>query len=228
MKVPRETLGLGRQRLHACALSAVLATVAWSGWSQGTTTITFDGPAFDGAPSPTPPGRAYQVTQYDEGGVHFWKPVFSLNSLRLMGGDIAGYPDNSTAYLLVSSDVDLAFKVPDSPFGTLFGLVSLDLAESYTGLPGPRTLTIIGYGGMGYAVTNTITTDGINDGTGPLQDFQTFTFGPEWAHIQQVDILNGGFSLDNIVPSGIPEPSCAALLSLGMAGWCWLRRGRSA
>ena len=79
------------------------------------------------------------------------------------------------------------------------------------------TLRVVGYGGMGLVVTNDITTDGINDGTGPLQDFQTFYFGPEFGHLSRVEILTDRFSMDNLVLSGVPEPGTGALFVLGIA-----------
>ena len=63
-----------------------------------------------------------------------------------------------------------------------------------------------------------LTTDGIIDGTGPLADFETFTFGPEFSGLTRVEIPTIGWSLDNLAVSlGVPEPGTGALLIVGAA-----------
>ncbi len=54
------------------------------------------------------------------------------------------------------------------------------------------------------------------DGTGPLADFQTFYFGPEFAGVYQVRIPAYGWSLDNLRLL-VPEPGTGALLVVGAA-----------
>jgi hypothetical protein len=55
------------------------------------------------------------------------------------------------------------------------------------------------------------------------QSFQTFYLDPSFAGVFMVDVLNASWSLDNVVVSGIPEPSAAALALV--AGVSTLVRG---
>lgn len=111
--------------------------------------------------------------------------------------------------------------------GSLFGLVSVDLAEYSTVLPDAVTVQFVGYYADGGTVTTSFTTDGIIDGTGPLADFQTFYFDPkDWSGLTRVEIPTWGWSLDNLVVA-VPEPSPGALLLLGgltLGAFKWRRR----
>jgi hypothetical protein len=98
--------------------------------------------------------------------------------------------------------------------GSLFGLVSVDLAEYSTGFTEPVTVHFLGYRLDGSTVTADLTTDGIIDGTGPLPDFQTLYFGPEFTGLTRVEIPTWGWSLDNLFVS-VPEPGTWAILTLG-------------
>jgi len=109
--------------------------------------------------------------------------------------------------------------------GSDFGLVSVDLAEWSTAYPEAVTVPFVGYRRDGSTVAASLTTDGIMDGTGPLQDFQTLYFGPEFSGVYLVRIPSYGWSLDNLVIS-IPEPGTGTLAGLGTAllGLRFLRR----
>jgi PEP-CTERM motif len=105
--------------------------------------------------------------------------------------------------------------------GSVFDLLSVDLAEYSTLFQTPLTVSFIGYKPDGSSVTTELVTDGIIDGTGPLADFQTFYFDKEWTELTRVEIPSWGWSLDNLVVS-IPEPSsCALLLAGGLLLWAW-------
>ena len=97
-----------------------------------------------------------------------------------------------------------------------FGLVSVDLAEWSTAYPDPVTVPFVGYRRDGSTVTASLTTDGIMDGTGPLADFQTLYFPPEFAGVYQVRIPVYGWSLDNL-RIFVPEPGTGTLLGVGAA-----------
>ena len=98
--------------------------------------------------------------------------------------------------------------------GSIFDLVSVDLAEYSTVIPTARTVPFIGYRPDGNIVAGSFTTDGIMDGTGPLPDFQTFYFGSRFRGLTRVEIPSYGWSLDNLVVT-IPEPCPGALMILG-------------
>ncbi len=100
--------------------------------------------------------------------------------------------------------------------GSEFGLSSVDLAEWSTDYPEPVRVRFIGYKPDGSTVTTDLVTDGSIDGTGPLADFQTLYFGPEFSGLVRVRIPTYGWSLDNLVVT-IPEPSAGGLLFLGAA-----------
>jgi len=141
------------------------------------------------------------------------------------GGGIPQLPENGTAYLQAALSQSLTFSFTN---GVVFGLSSVDLAEYSTVVSNAVTVQFIGHRVDGSTVTGGLTTDGIIDGTGPLADFQTFQFGPEWSGLSRVEIPTALWSLDNLVVS-IPEPGTWALLILGsvLAG-CrfWKRRRR--
>jgi hypothetical protein len=196
-----------KMRLPSAIKAITLTVVAWQHFvglleGQGTFTFTFEG---------QPLGMLTQVGTYQAAGVQF-VPI-APGSLWLSGSGVAGYPDNGTGYLYM----------PDGNLGGLrftynadFNLVSFDAAEYAN--TGPVTLTVVGYRDdvMGLRVTNYFTLDGINDGTGPLQDFQTFYLDSNFIHLGRVDVLNARWSLDNLVISGVPEPSLVAMLGMAV------------
>ena len=176
---------------------------------QGTLHITFDGAPFQ------PPGTAYYVQQYYERGMSF-TPLASFGFGRIGNSPNPGRPDNGTAYLQASLGDSLLFSfLNDSGFD----LASVDLAEYSTVFPIPFTVPFVGYRQDGSVVTTSFTTDGIIDGTGPLADFQTFHFGPEFTGLTRVEIPSYGWSLDNLFIT-VPEPSSAAILIFSTAGFC--------
>ena len=172
---------------------------------QSTLHITFDGP-------PIIPGGSAQLTQrYDEAGMSF-TPIGPTGFVRQAGG-VAFYPENGTTYLQAGLGTTLKFSFTN---GSIFNLVSIDLAEYSTVAPDAVTVRFDGYRFDGSTVTKDLTTDGIIDGTGPIADFQTFQFGPEWSGLSRVEVPTYGWSLDNLVVS-IPEPGTWALMVLGGA-----------
>jgi len=172
---------------------------------QGTLNFKFEGQT---------PGTQLQLGTYSESGMQF--QVIAPGGIFLSGGGIAGYPDNGSGYLNML-DGDLGgVRFNFSPLA-LFNLVSFDAAEWHSGT-GPATLQVIGYKiqimGPIYTVTNYFTLDGINDGTGPLQDFETLHLDSSFMNVFQVDIPGVRFAMDNVAISGVPEPSVGALIAL--------------
>ncbi len=111
--------------------------------------------------------------------------------------------------------------------GAYFNFLSFDIAESFTNVPGPVTVKVVGYHVMGQTVTNIFTTDGINDGTGPLSDFQRFFVDSQFQNIYRIDILGGPYALDNLILSNVPEPTAGSFALLGAGGavvWSRFRR----
>jgi hypothetical protein len=141
------------------------------------------------------------------------------------------YPDNGSGYLYMPDGIVGGVTFGPTNFFTAshpFGLVSLDAAEFVSGA-GSSSLTFIGYVPMGGTVTNTFTLDGINDGSGPLQDFQTLHFDSSFSDVFRIDVLNARWAVDNVVIGPIPEPSASTLILLGglsAAGWARFKKER--
>jgi hypothetical protein len=187
-----------------------LATVCLG---QGTTTVTFEGQP----PGTISGGMAY----YLEAGMRF--TVLPDGGLFLVGPGVPGYPQDGTGYL-EAPDVfvgggGLEFSLTPA---ALFNLVSFDAARCATG--SNPTLEVVGYENniMGPTLTTT------NYFTVTSANFQTFYLSSSFQNVYEVEILNAPFSLDNVVISGVPEPSCATLVALAALcglGRAW-KRGR--
>ena len=195
----------------AIAIPLALCSALFQSHGQGTLHITFNG-----FPS-QPWGTSFSVQQYFESGMWF-RPLGVVGPgntfSRRRGGDpTPPAPDNGTAYLAAALGDSLAFSFTD---GTIFSMMSVDLAEYSTVVSGAATVPFIGYRLDGSTVAVNLTTDGIIDGSGPLADFQTFQFSPEWSGLARVEIPTYGWSLDNLVVS-IPEPGTWTVMMLGAA-----------
>ena len=80
------------------------------------------------------------------------------------------------------------------------------------------TLQVVGYGNMGLRVTNSFVLDSLaSRRASQLPDFQTLSFDSRFTDLYRIDILTDRFSLDNVLLSGVPEPSSGALVLLGAA-----------
>ena len=185
---------------------------------QGTMTIGFEGPPYTGGPSPQPPGTYTTIGGYSEAGMTFWNP-YGQENLALVGPGLSGYADDGTAYLAITSGARLGYSFSS---GAHFTVVSIDAADAYIGFPG-TSLEAIGYKSMGVMVTNIFTIGSLADRrANNLPDFQTFYFSSQFQDVYRVDILTDRWALDNLVISGVPEPSCGALAVL--AALCGLAR----
>jgi hypothetical protein len=206
-------LVIGNPTIRTLAQLLALLCVVARCPGQGTMTVAFDNP-------PLPPNTDSIINQYFESGMRFWCPGDSFGGLALVGaGNAGGSPNNGTTHLETYAGTYVAFSFdPFSPFR----LVSFDATESYSTTPGPETLHVVGWisGGQGATVTTDLTTDG-------ARQFQTYNLGPSFANVYRVDITPSswsGFALDNVVISGVPEPSTGGLLFLGAA--CAFGRSR--
>ena len=196
---------------RVCASFLVVFSALVECRGQGTTQFHIN---FDGQP-PQPPGTSVFIQQYSESGMWF-RPIGALGpgkgfSHRRGGGSLSPAPDNGTTYLAAALGDSLLFSFTN---GSLFGLSSVDLAEYSTVVPDATTVHFVGYHKDGSTVIADLTTDGIIDGSGPLADFQTFNFGPEFSGLTRVEIPTYGWSLDNLIVS-VPEPTSVSLVLLG-------------
>jgi len=203
----------------AAAVSVLFCSLAHC-LGQGTMTIGFEGPPFPGGLQPQPPGTTSPVGIYLESGMRFLDPS-GPQPVVLSGGGISWAPENGTAYLqMISGGVAFSFTS-----GAHFDLLSFDAAGYSTNSPGPVTLELVGYGSMGLRVTNNVSVGSFLDRrASQLPDFQTFYPNSQFANLYRVDILADGWSLDNVVIGGVPEPSMGALALLGAACALWSGR----
>jgi hypothetical protein len=187
----------------------LLCCAAASCLGQSTFQITFKGPPVQ------PPGTAAIVTNYTEAGMSFTTISSSVGFVRMGPNDGSGpprsqFPDDGSAYLQGLNPSPVQFSFND---GSVFRLSSVDLAEYSTVFQEPLTVEFIGYHPDGSTVTESFTTDGIIDGTGPLADFQTFDF-TGFTDLTRVEIPTFTWSMDNLVID-VPEPTGSALLLVG-------------
>ena len=215
-----------RPSRFACVVTALAAALGAPPLALAQThyqpvVITFDGPPV------IRPGTSRIVQGYNESGMAFTPidPDAPWAGFGRMGSNPpVSSPDNGTAYLKADSLSTLKFV---STTHLLFGLLAVDLAEYSTVALHQEAVLFIGYRYDGVVLTTTHITDGIMDGTGPLADFQTFHFGPEWSDLERVEIPTPGWSLDNLVIGrpAVPEPASGTLLGVGgLALWCLRQR----
>ena len=197
-----------RAKAVAMLVSLAYFCVATQGLGQSPVQITFDGFPVQ------PPGTAAFVQQYYEAGMWF-RPLGIVGPgngfVRVGAQPVPGRPDNGTGYLQATLGDSLLFSFLN---GSTFNLVSVDLAEYSTVVPNAVTVPFVGYRADGSVANASFTTDGIIDGTGPLADFQTFYFGPEFSGLTRVEIPSHLWSLDNLVVA-VPEPTVGSLLAIG-------------
>lgn len=197
-------------------LTLVTSFLAFAASAQ---TITFDG-----AP-PIPPQVQFGVrVPYVEYGISFgpiggFVALPSSIPLARNSGAAGFYPDNGSAYLQTLRDGTLEFSAVD---GSRFGLVSVDLAEYSTFFFAP-SVVFNGFRPDGTRVTAEFTLDGVTDGSGPVRDFQTFTFGPGFSDVVRVQMPSGGVSVDNLRIRQVPEPALPLLAVVG-ASLLWASR----
>ncbi|WP_295761032.1 PEP-CTERM sorting domain-containing protein [Undibacterium sp.] len=122
--------------------------------------------------------------------------------------------------------------------GGTFGMSSAWLSEGFSNF-GAKQVHIVGSLFGGGSVVLDFTLDGIFDGAGGLNDFQTVNFDGSWNNLTSV-AFNGiggtanehAWSIDNInvgeAATTVPEPSTLALMALAMVGLGFMRRRKLA
>lgn len=135
---------------------------------------------------------------------------------------LQSYPSNGTQYIGLDPSIIVMSRIDSAPFR----LSSFDAAEGFLNGGAPiafaSKLLIEGNVFGGGTMTFTIDFDGVNDGVGPLVDFQTFALPTTFTNLSSVTFsgltANGEpgvalFSLDNIT---VPEPATIILLLSGL------------
>ena len=168
---------------------------------------------FDGAPH-IPPSDEVAINYYNEEGMVF-TPIGAGQFGRSGGAPaLTAFPRNGTAYLFAMLGDSLSVT---SAYGHRFGVVAVDLAEFSTLYQTPRTVQFVGYKPDGSIVTTAFVTDGVIDGAGPVNDFETFYFDSRFADVTRVEVPTYRWSLDNMVFGPVPEPGTGVLALLGAA-----------
>jgi hypothetical protein len=102
--------------------------------------------------------------------------------------------------------------------GSLFDLLSVDLADPLAPSLSPISIVFNGFRADGSAVSQTFVVGG-----GGSSSFTTFQFNSSFSDLVRVEIPSPAWAMDNLVYY-IPEPCSTSLLLIGLA--CLLgRRG---
>ena len=123
--------------------------------------------------------------------------VFSRVDIK--GADDAGEPSNGGNYLLANSydDAIIVWHRDHRPFDVR----QVDLSEYRPDFGERNSITFVGYHSDGTSVTQTFVTDGAYDGTGPLADFEPFTFSGDFQNIVRLVARSASFepfAMDNL------------------------------
>lgn len=144
---------------------------------------------------------------------------------------------NETQRLLAYEDAQPMFEMTAESGGT-FSLYGFDGGESFSTMPDKWATHIVveGRRSTGKAMTEVFDLDGVNDGMGPLTDYQSFTLHRKFTNVSSVRFYGLGgvdvseFTIDNVIVKPSPpdrEPFPLLLSDAGVVGlqtW-WKRRG---
>jgi hypothetical protein len=118
--------------------------------------------------------------------------------------------------------------------GATFSLAAADFSEFFVDGGEAQTVAVTGNFFGGGSIFQLITLDGVADGAGAANDFQTELFGAAWTNLVNVtfDATGTGnewWALDNVVVdeiAAVPEPSTWLMLGSGLALVYARRRAR--
>lgn len=118
----------------------------------------------------------------------------------------SGYGTNSVVNETTVSNDSEGLKVVNVN-GKPFTPISIDIGEYSMSVRLPNPILITGTMASGETVHFTVSLDGIRDGAGGADDFQTISFPEDFTGVVSVEFPEELFSFDNIVISGnIPPP----------------------
>jgi hypothetical protein len=147
--------------------------------------VRFDPPAI--------PGGSRLVQDWLEHGFSFHGPNGMAHT---DSASSPGLPQSGSAYLqFLSGQLPLIItNTSQLPFS----LLSAQLAEYSTLFAEPRNIEFVGVRADGSQVSHLVTLDGIIDGNGILEDFETFVFPPEFTGLVRVEVAMDLYSLENV------------------------------
>ncbi|MDX2507825.1 MAG: VPLPA-CTERM sorting domain-containing protein [Gammaproteobacteria bacterium] len=136
-------------------------------------------------------------------------------------------PENGTNYLITQwegGDDELSVSAID---GSLFNLTSFQYGEGHVGFRYAPQINVIGYLSGGGSVLASFILDGINDGSGAVDDFQTALLPSTFQNLSSVEFsvpIGYRYTLDNIAISSVPLPAAVWLFGSGLIGLIGIAR----
>lgn len=130
---------------------------------------------------------------YTEDGLVLTTP----NQILRVGANHINRPNNGTPHIApLANQRPLSIRRLDNG---IFHLYSVDLAEHSYLHASPKVITFHGTKVGGTRVTTNFTLDGITDSSGPLTDFETFTFPSSFRDLISAEVTVDVYALDNLV-----------------------------
>lgn len=170
-------------------------------------TVTFDPPPIIGG--------ATVESSYQEGGVSF-TGTFGHYSTAVSGS--ASNSSSGVMKLFNDGSMRIELNSPDP-----FRLTSVDLSEYSNVFVGPTSITFTGYYFGGGSISQSFITDGVFDGIGGVNDFETFLFNSQFNNLEYVDVNSIIFAMDNLSIHTVPLPAGAYLFLSGLMGLSGLK-----
>jgi len=147
-------------------------------------------------------------------GVQLFNSTYTESGFTFTGGMLrigmnhVNRPDNGTSH--VSFTFGNRFTGITRQGGAVFTLKSADIAE-YSMFATTPTVTWEGTTATGQTVTTSFTLDQVIDGTGPIADFQTFTFPASFTNLVSARTITDACAIDNVVFQTASSGSSATL-----------------
>lgn len=157
------------------------------------------------SPITTLPKTGVLIPYYDEDGfiTNPIGPIDTKAPYRVAIYGPGGYPDNSTAFIKLSSGCSYDVYGQNNE---VFDALAVDLAEYSIVFPVPKTIGFLGTKADGSLVRTSFTTDGRIGPGAPGGGFETFFFPDSFRDLVNLQATNDLFSLDNLTLRLVPDP----------------------